>query len=274
MAAGLGSRFGGPKQLEPVGPSGETLIDYALFDAWRAGFERAALVVRREIAAAIERLAERHRGRMDVSLAHQQTGPRIPRGTVPAVLAAADSIDGPFAALNADDFYGAASYRIASDFLRDPAAADTHGVVALPLTATLSSHGGVTRAICQANEDGALIRLEEVRGLVRRGEAVMAGDRRFTGTEHVSMNFWAFRRNMIDELSAEFEQFARSHDSRHELLLPVIVDALIAAGRARVRVLPAPGPWLGLTHADDLPAVRAALCDLVGRGVYPTPVWD
>jgi NDP-sugar pyrophosphorylase family protein len=269
MAAGEGARFGRPKQLEPVGPSGETLIDYVLFDAARAGFEAAVLIVRDEIAAPVEALAGRHAHRLRVSTARQPLAPHVPRGTVPAVLAAGDRIDGPFAALNADDFYGAPAYERAARFLQDHrVAADTHAVVALPLAATLSPHGGVVRAVCDTNGD-ALVRLDEIRDIERRGSQVLSGDRVFTGRELVSMNFWAFQRGVLPELAREFDRFARAHDARHELPLPVAIDALIADGRARVRVLEAPGPWMGLTHPSDLPTVRDALA----RAGYPTPVW-
>lgn len=270
MAAGLGSRFGGPKQLEPVGPSNETLIDYILFDAWRAGFTGAVVVVRDELADAIERIADRHRHRISVSLATQETGPAIPRGTVPALLAASARIDGPFAVLNADDFYGAGAYRRAAEFLgNDSDAADA--VVTFPLGATLSPHGGVARAVCRTDGEW-LAALDEVHGIERRGDAIAAGERRFTGAERVSMNFWAFRVDMLADLRAQFERFQRDHDSRHELLLPVAVDASIAAGRAHVRVLAAPGPWFGLTHPSDLPVVRDALASAAMRGEYPAPL--
>jgi len=273
MAAGLGSRFGGPKQLEPVGPAGETLIDYVLVDAKRAGFERAVLVVRDELTEAIEPIARRHTHALDVSLTRQITAPHVPRGTVPAVLAAGTQIDGPFAALNADDFYGREAYRRASEFLGDrKIPADTHGVVVLPLAATLSPHGAVVRAVCDTNGD-ELVRLDEVRGLERRGDLVVGGDRMFTGTERVSMNFWAFQRGMLSELAHEFDRFSRHHDSRDELPLPVAIDVLIANRRARVRVLDASGPWMGITHVSDLPAVRQALAEAVARGEYPEPVW-
>lgn len=269
MAAGLGSRFGGPKQLESVGPSGETLIDYALYDAARAGFDRAVLVIRREHAPTMAPIVARHAGRLDVSTAEQTMAPEVPRGTVAAVLAAAQAIDGPFAALNADDFYGAAAFRLAADFLHDRSQpADLHAVVSFPLDRTLSAHGSVVRAVCEVDGD-RLVRLEEVRGIERRGDAVASGGRRFSGRERVSMNFWAFQAGMLAHLSAALDAFAQDHDARHELLLPVTVDALVAAGRARVRVLDAPGPWLGLTYASDLPAVRAALREMTGRGDYP-----
>jgi NDP-sugar pyrophosphorylase family protein len=274
MAAGLGSRFGGPKQLEPVGPADETLIDYVLFDGRRAGFERAVLVIREEIADAIESVAERHRPGIAVALATQSAATHLPRGTVPAVLAASDRLDGPFAALNADDFYGAEAYRQASAFLRERRTpADTHAVVALPMSATLSPHGEVVRAVCDTHGH-ELVRLDEVRGLSRRGAAVVAGDRLFTGSERVSMNFWAFQREILEELTREFDRFKRNHDSRDELPLPVAVDALIADRRARVRVLDAHGPWLGLTHPSDLASVRTSLRTLTDRGDYPSPLWS
>ena len=273
MAAGLGSRFGGPKQLEPVGPAGETLIDYVLFDAARAGFTSAILIVRDEIAARLEPIADRHRPRLPVALATQLTGAAVPRGTVPAVLAAADRVDGPFAALNADDFYGAAAYRQAAAFLRSPRSdPQTHAVVALPLAATLSSHGPVVRAVCETDGD-VLVHLDEVHGIERRDGQIIAPHRRFSGSERVSMNFWAFQHGIMTELARAFERFRHDRDAHHELLLPVAVDALIAGGRIRVIALDAPGPWLGLTHVSDLPAVRQALAEAAARGEYPAPVW-
>ncbi len=204
MAAGVGSRFGGPKQLEPVGPAGETLIDYGLHDARRAGFERAVLVIREELTERIETVAARHRPGLEVVLAYQPIGPTIPRGTVAAVLAAAAAVDGPFAAVNADDFYGGTSYVRAGDFLRDRSVpANTHAFVALPLHATLSEHGAVVRGVSETNGD-ELVRLDEVRGIERKAGTIAAGDRRFTGKERVSMNFWAFQPSMMAELRREY----------------------------------------------------------------------
>jgi len=273
MAAGVGSRFGGPKQLEPVGPAGETLIDYVLHDARRAGFERAVLVIREELTERIENVAARHRPGLEVVLAYQPIGPAIPRGTVAAVLAAANAVDGPFAAVNADDFYGRTSYVRGAEFLRDQAvAANTHAFVALPLHTTLSEHGAVVRGVSETNGD-ELIRLDEVRGIERKDGGIAAGDRKFTGTERVSMNFWAFQRSMMDELRREYDEFSRDHDGTHEMLLPVVVDRLITGGRIKVRVLDAPGPWIGLTHASDLPGAKQALAAAADRGEYKSPLW-
>jgi NDP-sugar pyrophosphorylase family protein len=274
MAAGVGSRFGGPKQLEPVGPAGETLIDYLLVDARRAGFDRAVLVIRDELTGRIETVAARHRDGLEVALAYQTLGPDIPRGTVPAVLAAADRIDGPFVALNADDFYGTVAYQRAADFLRsDGVPATTHAFVSFPLRATLSPHGAVVRGVCQTSGD-LLVRVDEIRGIEPHGTGAKCGDRQFTGDERVSMNFWAFQKSMLDELQREFAAFRQGHDSSHELLLPVTVDRLVTQGRVQVRVLSAPGPWLGLTHASDLPGARQALAGMAAAGDYPTPAWS
>ena len=273
MAAGVGSRFGGPKQLEPVGPAGETLIDYLLVDARRAGFDRAVLVIRPELTERVEAIASRHRAGLEILLAYQQLGPSIPRGTVPAVLAAADHIDGPFVALNADDFYGSAAYQRAAEFFRDGSVPpDTHAFVSFPLRATLSPNGVVVRGVCETR-GGLLVRVDEIRGIEPHGEGAKSPDRTFTGDERVSMNFWVFQRSMVDELQRKFEEFSRDHDATHEILLPVTVDRLVTEGRVRVRVLSAPGPWLGLTHASDLPGARQALADAAERGDYPIPAW-
>jgi len=273
MAAGVGSRFGGPKQLEPVGPADETLIDYLLVDGRRAGFDRAVLVIRDELTSRIETVAGRHRDGLEVVLAYQQLGPEIPRGTVPAVLAAGDFIDGAFVALNADDFYGTAAYQRAADFLRNGTApSNTHAFVSFPLRTTLSPNGVVVRGVCETSGD-LLVRVDEIRGIEPDGAGAKAGDRRFTGDERVSMNFWAFQNSMLDELQREFTEFSRDHNASHELLLPVTVDRLVTQGRVQVRVLSAPGPWLGLTHASDLPGARQALAEAAQRGDYATPAW-
>ena len=273
MAAGVGSRFGGPKQLEPVGPAGETLIDYLLVDARRAGFDRAVLVIRDELTSRIEEVAGRHRDGLEVLLTYQQLGPEIPRGTVPAVLAASEFIDGPFVALNADDFYGTTAYQRAADFFRTGnAPSNTHAFVSFPLRTTLSPNGAVVRGVCETSGD-LLVRVDEIRGIEPDGAGAKAGGRRFTGDERVSMNFWAFQKSMLDELQRKFGEFSRDHNSSHELLLPVTVDRLVTEGRIQVRVLSAPGPWLGLTHASDLPGARQALAEAAQRRDYPTPAW-
>ena len=141
------------------------------------------------------------------------------------------------------------------------------------LHATLSEHGAVVRGVSETNGD-ELVRLDEVRGIERKDGTIAAGDRRFTGNERVSMNFWAFQPSMMAELRREYDAFSRDHDATHEMLLPVTIDRLITEGRIKVRVLDAPGPWIGLTHASDLPGAKQALEDAADRGEYKTPLWE
>ena len=178
---------------------------------------------------------------------------------MPAVLAAAGTVDGPFVALNADDFYGTVAYQRAADFLRDDCvAATTHAFVSFPLRATLSPHGAVVRGVCQTSGD-VLVRVDEIRGIEPDGDGAKSPDRQFTGDDGFD-ELLGFSTGMVtDELQREFADFRDGHDSSHELLLPVTVDWLVTEGRIQVRVLSAPGPWLGLTHASDLPGARQAL---------------
>lgn len=289
MAAGLASRYDGLKQIEPVGPRGETLLDYSVFDARRAGFDRVVLVIRRDMDepfAPIERQLARQ---IEVVTAYQDLEDvpswfRTPEarckpwGTVHAVLAARHSIPSSFTVLNADDFYGVQAFRLAAGFLGNAVPPGCGAVVALPVERTLSDSGPVTRALCHVAGNW-LVGIEELRGLERTAAGITAvgpaGPRRLTGRELVSVNFWAFPPEMFERLSASFEAFLRAHgtDPAAELVLPEAVGTLVHDGGLRVRVLEAPGPWLGITHREDLPSVRAAVRELVRRGEYPDPLW-
>ncbi|HEU4698984.1 MAG TPA: NTP transferase domain-containing protein [Gemmatimonadales bacterium] len=275
LAAGMGSRFGGPKQLEPLGPSGETFLDFAFYDALNAGFTQAVLVVRPEMHEAFTKgLVARWRDRMPVAFVDQTIetakGPVArtkPWGTGQAVLAAAGEVHAPFGVMNADDFYGAAAYRTLHGFLhtRDPAST-IYAVLGFPLGATLAEQGGVNRAVLRVDPEGWLEHAEEVKDIVPG---------RFPPDTPVSMNMWGFTPAVFPQLAAGFHDFlaGSAADPAAEYLLPTVVERLIAERRARVRVLPATGPWAGLTHPEDRPRVVAFLRDLVERGVYPSPVW-
>jgi hypothetical protein len=288
MAAGLGSRYGGFKQVDRVGPSGEMLLEYAVFDARRAGFRRVVFIIRRELAKAFAELARGLPPDLDVSWIYQESG-RLPSwlappartkpwGTVHAVLSARDAVDAPFAVVNADDFYGAAAYPLAIAACADAERAGTYAVIGLPLARTLSDHGPVVRGICQL-ADGWLTRLDEVYAIERVSEGARGttaeGMRRLTGWELASMNFWVFAPAVFGQLQEQFEHFLRhrGNDPSAELPLPDAVNEVIQACRARVRAIEAPGPWFGLTHADDRPRVMAGLRELHERGEYPDPLW-
>ena len=264
------------------------LLEYAVFDARRAGFRRVVFIIRRELADAFAELARGLPADLDVSWVFQEAdrlpawfapAPREkPWGTVHAVLSARDAITTPFAAVNADDFYGAAAYRLAMPACDDAQRAGTAAVIGLPLSATLSDHGPVVRGICRL-ADGWLTALDEVYAIERTAEGARGttagAPRLLSGVELASMNFWVFPPAMLGLLEECFEAFLRQrgHDLSAELPLPEAVDDLIRNRAARVRAIEAPGPWFGLTHTDDRPKVRAGLRALHGRGEYPGPLW-
>jgi hypothetical protein len=291
LAAGVGSRYGGPKQLDPVGPGGATLIDYAVFDARRVGFDRVVLVVRSDNEAAVREAADRGLSRhLRVDYAVQDArlpagfqpppGRTKPWGTGHALLAAAPYLDGPFAVLNADDFYGAATYRILADWIRQSRPRSEHALVSFALQTTLSPAGPVNRGICDVDEGGRLRGIREVLEIVGTN-----GDARYpdpsgrpvplAGQTPVSLNFWGFGPELLPALESSFESFLAEHgtSTTAELFLPAIVQTLIDRGEARVRVLPGGGPWAGLTYPEDRPHLVAVLDEQTARGTYPRDLW-
>ncbi len=289
MAAGMGSRYGGLKQIDPVGPTGETLLDYSVFDARRAGFARLVFVIRRDIETAFrEAVGRRYEGEMDVAYAFQSledlpagfklpSDRRKPWGTAQAVLVAEDQVGTPFAAANADDFYGPRSFEALSAFLDDAAkATDLYAVVGFRLGVTLSEHGPVARAVCEAAPDGTLRHIVEVLGLERHGDGVRAPDgkggfRQYSTDTPVSLNLWGLTPSAFPKLREGFAEFLahRGKDPKAEFFLPDALGRLIARGEARVRLLSSPDPWFGMTHRADVPHVSARLRALHADGAYP-----
>ena len=293
LAAGMASRYGSAKQLERVGPGGETLMEYSLHDAIQAGFGRVVFVVRQDSEPAIHEMArERFAGRIEVATAPQRLtdlpnghqpppGRTKPWGTVQAVLAAEPAVRGPFAVANADDFYGPSGISALADFLRaaDPRAAE-FALVGYRLAATLSEHGGVTRALCVTDAEGWLESLEEATDVGRGADGgfrarTSGGVRPVRGDDLVSMNLWGFTPAIFPILRRGFAEFLAAHggEATSELVLPTALGAAVAAGEARVRVLDAGREWFGLTHAADRPLVQEALAGLVAAGRYPASLW-
>jgi hypothetical protein len=288
MAAGLGSRYGSPKQIDRVGPSGETLVDYAVFDARRAGFTRVVFVIRPDLINAFRDLAGRLPSDIAVGFAFQdfdatpQGVPQRPRtrpwGTVHAVLAARSLVSSPFAVLNADDFYGSVAYRIAREACDEAGRHGNATVVGLPLEVTLSPHGPVVRAIC-VSENGWLTAIDEVYGLERAANGIRGWasgtPRVIQGTEIASMNLWVFPPAIFTLLGDGFERFVRGRgqDPDAEFPLPEAVGELMTLGALRVRVREAPGPWFGLTHRQDRETLVAGLRASVATGTYPHTLW-
>jgi hypothetical protein len=294
LAAGIGSRFGGPKQLTPLGPDGETILDFSVHDAVRAGFDAVVLVIRPELRDDFERgLAARWRPHLPVALVEQtldQTvepsvsgaGRTKPWGTGHAVLAARDVLRDPFAVVNGDDYYGRDAMLKLGAFLGGVRPdAPSYAVVGFPLDATLSAAGGVNRAVLDVGPDGLLRHVEEVIGIERTadGDGVVrrpdGTTRAFPSETPVSMNMWGFTPAVLSQLAEGFGAFlrARGAEPKSEFLIPDQVQALIDAGRATVRVPSGAGPWLGMTYPEDREHVARELTALVERGEYPSPVW-
>lgn len=323
LAAGLSTRYGRLKQLEPVGPGGESLLDYGLFDAHRAGFTSFVFVIRQELEPAFRQWGRRHwPGAWDVAYAHQRlddlppgwSAPedrQKPWGTGQAILSAREQLAGPFGVINADDFYGASSYRILFDHLtgvdrgrREASDMPEWGLVGYRLGDTLSDHGGVSRGICRVSEDGFLREIREVHSIDRSpdvgadsipplaevagatsdgapppgvlGGVTEAGEPLLlTGDEVISRNLWGFTAEslgLLEELFLSFlEEMGTLLDS--EFLIPAAVATLLARGDARVRVLPATDPSFGMTHPADLQGVKGKLAELTAKGAYSTPLF-
>jgi NDP-sugar pyrophosphorylase family protein len=282
LAAGMGSRYGGLKQIDPVGPGGATLLDYSIFDAVRAGFGQVIFVIRRDIEAAfVEGVGARYAGAdgVTVSYAFQQlddlpTGYELPAGrekpwgTAHATLAARELIAGPVAVINADDFYGARAFEMLVALLSE--SGEQYAMVGYRLGDTLSTHGTVTRGVCRT--DGDYLRtIEEISGIARHAEGATYRDgdgaeHRLSGEETVSMNFWGFPAGVVSHLKKGMVEFLEENigNPTAEYLLPELVGSLIAEGEARVRVLPGGGPWFGVTYKEDREGVMRSIRDLIG----------
>ena len=297
MAAGMGKRFGGIKQIEPVGSSGESLLEYTLYDAALAGFRRVVFVIRREIEVHFrERIGQRIGSAMEASYVFQDlldlpsgctlpAGRDKPWGTGHAVLSARREIDGPFAVVNGDDFYGRGSLRAVADFLRSACDDELYryALVGFPIENTLTQHGCVGRGVCAIGPDGTLLGITE-RTRIRpchdvndSAEYAVDGEdwQPIARGTPVSMNLWAFTPSMMSELERRFPEFLRSMDDplRSEFFLPAVVDTLIQEERTSVQVLPTSDRWFGITYREDCGSVMESIQTLVHRGEYPARLW-
>ncbi len=293
LAAGMGSRYGGLKQIDPVGPGGETLLDYSVYDAVRAGFDRVVFIVREDMESDFRAAAGRRIERqVPVEYCRQELEMvpgwfsipperRKPWGTGHAVLAARDAIGGNFAAVNADDFYGAGSYRKLAGHLQQ--AADgrrgDYGMVGFRLRETLSDHGTVARGVCRSRQ-GLLEQVVERTRIERSGDGAVHTDpqgraRNLSGDELVSMNMWGFTPSIFEHLERAFARFLRERgrEDGAEFMIPTLVNDLVAAGQAKVRVLRSSDSWFGVTYREDRDRVTSQIRDLVRRGSYPAPLW-
>lgn len=290
LAAGMGSRYGGLKQVDPVGPSGEAILDYSVFDAHRAGFGKVVFIIRKDFETEFkERVGSKYEGILPVEYCYQDindlpspfTVPAErakPWGTAHAIRAARDVVKEPFAAINADDFYGRDAFAKLAAFLQRPAAADGKfhfAMVGYKLDLTLSDNGSVARGICKV-DGGKLESVTEMTKLVRvPGGAENREDEanpvKLTGEERVSMNLWGFTPELFSALESRFPAWLEKNGAelKSEWYIPFVVDELIHEGKADVEVLPTDSNWFGVTYREDKPFVTAEIGKLVAAGEYP-----
>ena len=301
MAAGIGSRFkGGVKQLQSVGPMGECIMEYSIYDAIAAGFNRIVFIIRKDIEALfneaigdrIRKVCEERKVEMLCvyqDLADLPDGFLCPQdrtkpwGTGHAVLACREKIKGSFTVINADDFYGKEAYRLMADFLDTlpEDSAGSYGLAGFLLENTLSDNGGVTRGLCSVNEIGELTAINETPNLTKteKGPAVAdaQGTRYICGKTPVSMNMFAFTQDIFVKLEEKFRMFLDEggiDDPKSEFLIPVEIGKMIEQQEIKVKVIPTSGRWFGMTFSEDLPKVKAAIAEMSGNGEYKSPLWQ
>jgi len=293
MAAGVGSRYGGLKQIDPVGPNGEIILDYSVYDAIRAGFGKVVFIIRRDIANDFKAIIGSHfTGRIQVEYVYQELSAlpsgfsvpadrKKPWGTGHAVLCCKNAVQEPFGVINADDLYGAQSYKILGDYLSklNPAGND-YAMVGFKISNTLSDHGHVTRGICEV-DDRRMLKTVVERFKIEK----TAGGARYqnekeqwvplNGGEIASMNMWGFTPTLFTFLEQKLPIFLKDavNNPKAEFLLPSVVDELIKARKISLKVLDTPAKWLGITYKDDKPEVVRSVGDLVKNKTYPSPLW-
>jgi NDP-sugar pyrophosphorylase family protein len=290
MAAGMGSRFGGIKQLEPVGPSGEIIMDYSIYDAIKAGFNKVVFIIRKDLEKDFKEVIGNRIGKLiRVEYVFQElddlpegfVNPKDrtkPWGTGQAVLCCKDVVKGPFAVINADDYYGKEAFHIVFNFLNDNTyQGNQYCMAGFILGNTLSENGAVTRGVCKADENGKLVDIAETSGIVQRGNAAVAAGS--SGEEInidinsiVSMNMWGFKPGLFVELEKRFVTFLSNigdNELKKEYLLPTVVGELIKENKAEVIVLKSKDRWFGVTYKEDKDSVVNSIRDLINQGVYP-----
>jgi len=292
LAAGMGTRYGGNKQLDQVGPSGETIIDYSIFDAIRAGFGKIVFVIRRDIEDQVkERFVDRLKGKIKVDYVFQEitnlpTGARVsherqkPWGTSHAILVTEKKIKEPFGVINADDYYGVESFKILHDFLVNDKDPNCYSIVGYKLGHTLSDHGHVNRGVCKVNNKGLLINIVETRQIEKTANGAVAPrpdgkTLQFTGDEVVSMNLWGFKPSCYEFLGKEFRNFINKHgmDLKSELDIPTSVAKFVKNGQITIKILMSNERWFGVTYREDKPYVVESIKEMIKKGVYPLKLY-
>lgn len=293
LAAGMGNRYGGLKQIDSVGPNGEVIIDYSIFDAIRAGFGKVVFVIRKDFEEAFkEKFRNKFERSIEVAYAFQDMNVQVkglndmperqkPWGTAHAVLAAAEVIQEPFAVINADDYYGIEGFGTMADFLMNRCSPSLYSMMGYTLIKTLSEHGEVSRGACIADDRGRLVDIQERTGVHLSNGSVYYKDH--DGSLHsldphspVSMNFWGFHHSVFEEIRTRFEAFVRAHyqNPKSEFYIPTFISDMIGEGKIVVELLRSEAEWFGVTYKEDKESVQRAFEELVKKGVYPAQLWQ
>ncbi len=292
LAAGMGTRYGGNKQLDEVGPSGETIIDYSIYDAIRAGFGKIVFVIRHDIEEQVkERFVEKLKGKIEVDYVFQEItnlpeGVRVnperqkPWGTSHAILVTEPKIKEPFGVINADDYYGVESFKILYDFLVNNKDQNCYCIVGYKMGNTLSDHGHVNRGVCRAGEDGLLQNIVETRQIEKTSYGAMAPGpggtiEKFTGNEIVSMNLWGFMPSCYNFRRKKFRNFIDTSgmELKSELDIPTSVDKFVKNGEITIKILMSNERWFGVTYREDKPFVVENINTMIKKGTYPPSLY-
>jgi len=292
LAAGMGSRYGGLKQLDQVGPSGETIIDYSIYDAIRAGFGKIVFVIRRDIEEPFrEAFIDRLKNHINIDYVFQEldnlpAGYKLPEGrtkpwgTSHAIMVTREKIKEPFGVINADDYYGVKSFKILREFLVNDKDDSNYSLIGYPMGNTLSDHGHVNRGVCRVGNTGLLEGIVETRQISKTGKGIFAPgtdgkELTFTGKEIVSMNLWGFKPSIYALLEKEFTLFLKTRidDPTAELDIPTSVDKYVKNGEITIQVIETGGKWFGVTYREDKPFVVDSIRKMVEAGIYPAKLF-
>ncbi|MEZ2336560.1 nucleotidyltransferase family protein [Mucilaginibacter sp. RCC_168] len=293
LAAGMASRYGSMKQVDGFGPNGETIIDYSIYDAIKAGFGKVSFIIREEFADNFKAIFEpKLKGRIETDYVFQsfdltpfgidKTIERAkPWGTAHAVLAARNQINEPFCVINADDFYGYDSFEKMAKFLTTEVADDTYSLIGYQIDRTLSDYGSVSRGVCKVDDAGNMVEINERTEVYFKEDGSVAykdatGEHALSNDTRVSMNFWGFTPAVFAQSENMFKEFvaANENNPKSEFFIPLVADQLIKSGTASFKVIPTGSKWFGVTYKEDKPIVQKSISELVNNGTYPSKLWD
>ena len=292
LAAGMASRYGSMKQTQSFGPAGETIMDYSIYDAIRAGFGKVVFIIRKDFADSFKEVFEpKLNGKIKTEYVYQEMTSYLPEGVqVPegrtkpwgtghAILCAAATIKEPFAVINADDFYGQDSFVKAADFLNNGCDEKTYSIIGYQLSKTLSEFGTVSRGVCEVDADNNLVSIKERTKIYKEGDKIVYededGKHEVAYNSSVSMNFWCFHQSVFPEAEKQFHAFVQAsyENLKSEFFIPLIADNFVHGHQGNIKIIPTTAQWFGVTYKEDAPSVKASIDHLVASKEYPESLW-